>query len=295
MLSIKNNLRHEQCPLCHAKVLSKVGSINYFKPIHYSNQRISLQLTPELWKCTVCKSSFIQNAILEAESIHLYKQGCSDKRYAKTSCEQPKTKVVTKTLEQFIEPGIRVLDIGCNTGEILDFFKQRKCETFGVEYSQSSLDHLREKGHSAYSNINEVDGCFDLIIAFDLVEHIYALPNFLDACLEKLSSTGYLILLTGNINCFWSRITRENWWYVRYPEHIIFPSKNFFLLYPKLEIVDWIPTYADSCYERPKIKVFLSIIKSTLKGYYSGLPSLGSDHILIVLKPSVSSHKNLEN
>lgn len=285
MIRIDNNLRSSHCPLCGAASIYKVGLINYFSPVYYSTKQVLMLSAPELWKCRICDSGFVQNAVPEKESVSLYRQGEATKRWSDSlTFEQSKTRVAVKTLEKLFKKDTRILDVGCNAGELLDFAKERGCKTFGVEYSLSSLALLKEKGHTAYSSMREVEGLFDLITAFDLVEHLYSLSEFLDICFDKLSTEGHLVFLSGDIRCFCARFTGANWWYVRYPEHITFPSKKFFELHSKFEVIEWISTYASPSYQQPLRRAFKSIAKSLLTGNYAGLPSLGSDHILSVLK-----------
>ena len=285
MLQINNNLRYNHCPLCGGTTIHKLGNINYSSPVYYSTEQVLMRFIPELWKCKICNSGFVQNAVPEVESISLYSSGEAAKRWSDNlTFEQSKTRVVVETLERFLNRDIRLLDVGCNTGELLDFAKTRGCKTFGIEYSQLSLDLLKQKGHIAYSKVSEIDSSFEIITAFDLVEHLYDVPGFLNICFERLSPDGCLVFLTGDISCFSARLTGSNWWYVRYPEHITFPSRKYFELHPKFQVVDWIPTYAAPYYEQPMLGAVKSTAKALLAGNYSALPSLRPDHALIVLK-----------
>lgn len=285
MLEIDNNLQYLKCPVCNASIIHPLGAIEYDRPLKYSTTEISITRTPELWACKVCRSSFVQNAVPEDKSILLYSQGDAAERWSHTSIfEQAKTQIAVKTLSELLDVGKKVLDIGCNAGEFLDFAKERGCKTFGVEYSSHSLGLLKEKGHTATSNIKNLEVNFDLITAFDLVEHLYNVPSFLDICSEKLIPNGYLVILTGNISCLSARLTGENWWYVRYPEHIVFPSKRFFQRHLKYKLVNWIPTYAAPGYERSSRYVLKEYGREIIKGTYSGNPSLGPDHALILLQ-----------
>jgi SAM-dependent methyltransferase len=284
MRQIKNNLWYNHCPLCMSSAIRKVGQINYFSPVFYSTEEVSMLLEPELWKCGTCNSGFVQNAVPESESVSLYKQGDAEKRWSIMPFEQFRTRVVIEALERFLRRDTRILDVGCGSGDLLDFARNKGCKTFGVEYSLASRALVENKGHTAFSNIKEADGFFEVITAFDLIEHLYNLPEFLNACLDKLSSNGYLVFLTGDISCFWAQLTGSRWWYMRYPEHIICPSRRYFELHPKLEVVDWILTYPSPSYQQPILSAIKSIGKALLLRDYSGLPSLSSDHTLVILK-----------
>ena len=47
--------------------------------------------------------------------------------------------------------GMTVLDVGCNDGSLLDFFKQKGAVTLGIEPTGASVD-ARSKGHTTYSD-----------------------------------------------------------------------------------------------------------------------------------------------
>jgi len=290
MQKVNNNLSTNNCPLCNAISIDRVGLIDYASPLYYSTEEVIMLCQPELWKCNNCYSSFVQNAVNEIDSISLYSKGNAEERWSHSpTFEESKTKIVVNKIKSLLNRDIQILDVGCNTGELLDLAKRYGCKTFGVEYSLTSLKVLKEKSHIAYSSIQEVKSLFRIITAFDLVEHLYNLPEFLNICFDKLQSDGYLVILTGDIGCLSARITGAKWWYVRYPEHIIFPSKKYFAHHPKFQLIDWIPTYAGLGYKQPLVQALKSTTKYLIKGMYSGSPSLVPDHTLIVLKRKDSS------
>jgi cyclopropane fatty-acyl-phospholipid synthase-like methyltransferase len=144
---------------------------------------------------------------------------------------------------------------------------------------------LREKGHKPYASLEETPGGYDIITAFDLIEHLYAVPEFLKNCREKLSAKGRLVILTGNIGSFSAVMAGSHWWYAQYPEHIVFPSKKFFKENSGYGIERWILTYASKGYKFPLSRQWLGIQNTILRRQtFSGLPSIGPDHVLAVLK-----------
>lgn len=283
---IENNVRHYSCPLCKSNSITFQGEIRANAPIYYSTTKIQLSNYPELWKCDKCKSSFIQNAVPEEDSIRLYSMGSSEERWTKLPFEEGKTETVISKLTSLLKDGDKVLDIGCGSGNFLDFAQARGCETHGVEYSISSLRNVNDKGHIGLSRLDEVSQKFDLITAFDVIEHLYDVPNFLNVCKTKLSSEGYLVFLTGDISCNSAMISQSNWWYVSYPEHIVFPSKEYFISYSGFKVTDWISTYHSTADQSSSLlKILKTFFKRrVLMKSYNGHPSPNPDHTLIILR-----------
>jgi SAM-dependent methyltransferase len=282
---INNELRHDRCPCCQASDISKVGDIGYGEKVLFSSHEISLQHTPELWRCEKCKSSFTQNILPEDVATSRYAKGTAGERWSRVPIPQQKPLEVVHELTKYFQTGLRVLDIGCNTGELLDFAKSRGCITAGVEFSDSSRIELEKKGHQAYSSFAEIGNRqFDVITAFDLIEHLYDVRSLLASCRDELAENGVLIILTGNINSSSSKLCGARWWYVKYPEHIVFPSVKFISEFPGLELVRWVPTYSALGYRSTPLKMLMGLAKYMLSGRYAGLPSLGPDHALIVLR-----------
>jgi SAM-dependent methyltransferase len=278
--------RYLECPLCNNKSIYKKGNINYPAHAHYSSDReVDFALTTELWQCSNCKSAFVQNILPEEESIKLYTEDIGHQTgWIEDSFEIQKHEVVINTLDNLLDKGMRVLDIGCSTGKFLDFAKQKGCITFGVEYSKTCLDLLKINGHIGYSILKEVDGSFDLITGFDLIEHIYNVPDFLNICLSKLAPGGYIAFLTGDISCFPAKFTSANWWYVRFPQHIVFPSLNYFKLHPQIKVVNWLPTYASAKHHRDQLLGLKSFVKELAQFNLTAENWTIPDHTLIILK-----------
>jgi SAM-dependent methyltransferase len=281
---VDNNLFHDRCPLCASRDIRKTGNIDYFQPLVFSTMEISLKHTPELWKCTECKSGFTQYAIPEQQSARLYEVGVGGERWVSDPFEVEKTREVIRELEKVFKPGLRVLDVGCNTGELLDFARSWGSITAGVEYSIASREKVKAKGHACFAALAEAAGPFDIIAAFDLVEHLYDVPAFFSDCTGKLSDKGQLIILTGNFSCFSSRMTGADWWYIRYPEHIVFPSKEYFSSLPKLSVVKWVKTYASTKFISSFTERAFTFVKGKQRGNYMALPSIVPDHVLMVLE-----------
>lgn len=284
-IPVQNHLRHKACPLCQSPRINELGPLDYRGRVHFSTCVVELSRVPELWQCQACGSSFVQNAIDEPSARHLYTVGEAGDRWSNQPFEHCKTRVVVHSLRSLFRIGIRVLDVGANTGMLLDFAQQAGCVTAGLEYSESSQAILRDKGHAAHASFAEADSGYDLITAFDLIEHLYDVPGFLQTCYDRLAPSGRLVLLTGDIHAPSARLAAEHWWYVQYPEHIVFPSRAYLGGLPLFRLQALHRTYASVGYQRPGLLGVAQLVRKRLQGrHYNGLPSLGPDHMLVVLE-----------
>ena len=281
---VKNNYRHKACPFCISPEIRKTGNITYKSPVEFSTHLVDIEFPPELWKCNHCKSWFSQNIVPDETALRLYSQGSSSEKWSRRPFEERKPAEVIEALSGLFTEKTNVLDIGCNTGEFLDFAKSRGCKTSGIEPSIACRDIIESKGHKYYSSFADTGGSrFDVITAFDLIEHLYDIHSFMNCCADRLEENGVLVICTGDVSSLSARISKSSWWYVSAPEHIIFPSKIYFYYYSGFRVSKLIRTYAAVNYKKKYLTLAKDLLKSIIKNHYTGLPSLGPDHILLFL------------
>lgn len=278
---INNNKRFDYCPCCRFKNISKIGNIDYGANIKYARLGISLTSQPEIWRCNSCKSWFSQNIISEEDSYRLYS---SNQSWTSKKIEFSKCKTTIKVLSSIVYPNCKVLDVGCANGAWLDFAKVKGARTFGLEYSQKHITELKRKKHISYSSWLEVDQCFNVITALDLVEHLYDLDAFIKYCSEKLLRGGMLVVLTGDISSICANKGKNSWWYIRYPEHIVFPSIQFISQIPGFKLMSVTPVYPFNLSVISSIKqIIISVIKPRPNSYCP-LVLRKPDHMLVILQ-----------
>mgnify|MGYP002624806472 CR=1 FL=1 len=110
-----------------------------------------------------------------------------------------------------IEPGMRVLDIGCGRGEVVLECARRGIHALGVDYSSTVIDlanktlstlpeEVQQRATFACGELQklELDGPYDRIFMLDFVEHLYdwQLDEVFRACHEILAEDGALVIHT---------------------------------------------------------------------------------------------------
>lgn len=285
MFLVNNDFRHDSCPFCNSSNVWRLGDIGYGRSICFSTTQIALKKTAELWRCRDCMSGFTQNAIQPIDMAELYATSQSSLRWVSPPFVQSKMPEVVGALGGILFDGAKVVDVGCNTGEFLDFARDMGCATMGVELSKESRAVICKKGHFVAESLHGLeDQSVDVVTAYDLVEHLYDIDDFFSLCAKKLKRGGCLVVLTGNVNCISAQMAGANWWYCRYPEHILFPSLEYFRSRSDFCCVDVLQTYAAKGYRAGIIKGFLGVLLRLLFFRYKGLPSLGADHCLYILQ-----------
>ena len=286
IIELDNFFKWEKCPLCGSEKIHEVGELRYREPVMFSTHHVIMKYRPTLGRCRQCKTSFTQNIVSKDLALELYSTGGSDAKWPRnnTFIESKSRNIVTRLSKYFVA-NKTILDIVCNTGVLLDYAKSLGAITFGIEPSYSSQKILRAKGHHYIDSISSINDKFDVVTAFDLVEHLHDLNGFLKRVHEVLKPGGFLIILTGDVSSPSAQLAAKNWWYLQAPEHIVFPSPNFFDSIEIFDLVSVERTYASRGYKKPLIYSFAQYLRKTLfKGGYDGLSSLGPDHMLLVLK-----------
>jgi len=112
-----------------------------------------------------------------------------------------------------------VMDIACNDGTQLDYYKSRGVKTFGIDPAEN-LYHLSCENHDVicdYFPSNKINEKFNLITAQNVFAHTNDIKSFLEKCYEILDDDGILYIQTSQSN-----MILNNEFDTTYHEHLSF-------------------------------------------------------------------------
>jgi 2-polyprenyl-3-methyl-5-hydroxy-6-metoxy-1,4-benzoquinol methylase len=117
-----------------------------------------------------------------------------------------------------------LLDVGCGDGYFLSVAKDVCKRCVGSEFSVHLREFAQEKTRVPVYSVPLEDfpeRHFDIITAFDVIEHIPAPVPFMQAASDLLTPGGYILLYTPNFDSFSIRVMREHSSIVDGTEHVI--------------------------------------------------------------------------
>lgn len=209
------------CPACSGTRHESLGSCRLAATAQ-SPEVVGLnRLAGPLFRCRTCDLIF-RDPMPDAES--LAKAYRSIPVGSWTYCE-PEHWTLSRNAIQNLAPNRAVLDVGCFRGDFLQFLGSG-FQRFGIEPNPEAAAVARDHGieiigESAEQDFTTYQGRFGTIVLMDVVEHLHRPRDVLHAMKQLLAPHGLLILLTGD-SCTWPvRISLPNYWYMKFPIHLV--------------------------------------------------------------------------
>jgi SAM-dependent methyltransferase len=121
--------------------------------------------------------------------------------------------------------GGAILDIGCSSGGFLGAMKGPAWKLYGIEMEESTAERARAiTGAEVFVGDAVVapflPASFDVITAFDLLEHVYAPRQFLAKVLEWLKPCGIFYAMMPNIDSWEAKLFGSYWYGLELPRHL---------------------------------------------------------------------------
>jgi len=165
----------------------------------------------DIYRCSSCTLVFIHPQLSPnflKEEIYSYKSGYqAGKNHDLTRLFPDRNQ---QKILNFFEKQKRgsVLDIGCSIGSMMYFLRKKGFNPQGVELNARTAMIAERNGFTVFRDFLEKANfspkSFDYIFIGDIIEHVNDPRNFLSLCRGFLKESGKIIIVTPNLDCFWS-------------------------------------------------------------------------------------------
>ena len=97
-----------------------------------------------------------------------------------------------------------VLEAGCGEGYGADLLADVARHVIGLDYDESAVAHVKaryprvEMRHGNLAELPLADGAVDVVVNFQVIEHLWDQPQFVAECLRVLRPGGVLMMSTPN-------------------------------------------------------------------------------------------------
>jgi len=169
----------------------------------------------KIWRCAACGAIYLhpqptveEEELFYREEFEKYMQRRSGgdrdwsgaEKHAASNRDQVERRM--KYLAPRLEAGMKVLEVGCSSGFMLEALSGRGLECAGVEPSGAFSGYLRARGFEVFGSLDsacaEAAGRFDAVLHFFVLEHVRNPFDFFDKCLRLVKPGGRVI---GELPC----------------------------------------------------------------------------------------------
>lgn len=153
----------------------------------------------------------------------------------------PLKKYQVEDIKNILSPQMRLLDVGCSSGAFLSSVRPYVKECVGVELNRSDADFARKKLNidiytEKVEKLSLPPHSFDVITAFEVLEHVKDPLDFLVALKKFLKPKGWICVEVPNINDWLLSVfdipTYQNFYY-REPHLFYYSPKTLKLMLNK--------------------------------------------------------------
>lgn len=122
---------------------------------------------------------------------------------------------------------LRVLDFGCAIGLFLQLANEAGWESYGIEPDTALAKYAQERlGLNVYNGVlsdaHFPDGFFDIVVSFQVFEHLFDPANELCEIARVLRPGGWIAIDVPSIDNIWYRLLRGRHRHFATPQHLYF-------------------------------------------------------------------------
>jgi len=211
------------CPVCHSEKLA-----NYLSTRDYFLTQEPFSLS----KCADCGLVFTNPRPEDVDLAFYYNSpnylshhagGFSITRWIYQFLRKRNIRRKYRLIQSFIPNG-KILDVGCGTGEVLDFFKRAGWEVQGIEPNEKAR-LFAEKTYGLHVSdeselLNLPGESFDVISLWHVLEHVPNLDQRLSVLKKLLKPNGFLVIALPNLASWDAKYYGKFWAALDVPRHL---------------------------------------------------------------------------
>ena len=185
---------------------------------------------PPVYRCGRCGHGFAPSAGLE--TFAWYAAAPPDGEYlAEERGRRAAARRVLRRLAKYVRPPGRLLDLGAGAGFFVEEAAAAGWCSEGLEAARWAVERSRSRGgppvrHGDAQDLRALEcGAFDVVSAFDVIEHLEDPLVFLRGCAAALRPGGVLVLTTPRFDSLAARICGARW-HALLPAHLHYFSRQ---------------------------------------------------------------------
>ena len=269
----------KNCPVCNSSRFSDFLEVeDYF----LSNEVFSLK------RCNTC-GFVLTNPRPKENNLGLYyqseeyishsssKESFTDKIYYSVRNYTIKQKF--KLISKHVKDG-KILDIGCGTGEFLNYFKAKGWNTTGIEPNETAREiAIKKHGLNVHfeAQLDKLKkSSFEVITMWHVLEHVPDLSSRIKQLKSLIKENGILIIAVPNIDSKDAKTYGKFWAALDVPRHLYhFNQSTIKKLFEKFgfELKETYPMKFDAFYISMISEKYKTGKSNYIKALYNGLKS----------------------
>jgi len=188
------------CPVCSADTLAETR----------------LSATP-LWRCASCGVHVTQGVGAEGQTHEFYAEhyvlhsSVAAQRERHRMFRMPEYHELIGRILRHKRAPKRWLDVGCDHGFLLDEVRRAGIDAVGVEPQNAARAYAHSVGLHVVPTMADVQGEYDVVTAFHVLEHVANPRAFVQACAERLAPGGMLAIRVPDFGSLWRKLLGARW------------------------------------------------------------------------------------
>jgi len=126
----------------------------------------------------------------------------------------------------------RILDVGCSNGRFIEVALRHGIDAWGLELSENAIAAAAPtvQARIYHGDANKIENLgtenFDIITAFDLIEHLFDPFSFLNNLCRVITKNGLIVITTPDASSLHRILMGKNWPMLQPFQHTILLSRN---------------------------------------------------------------------